>query len=144
MVVGLILSTTLAQMCCLMEEWNRERTPGRSCDAAPPSSGVRRSYLMMNVFPISIKTIREMTSYKICRGVVLYKSFAQVRNTRSSWRTERDTVGLLQLLRVVFVGNRKRRFSMFCPIAGKWLVTALEGGSIRPRTKSSGAVIELP
>ncbi|GFN85553.1 hypothetical protein PoB_001205900 [Plakobranchus ocellatus] len=47
------------------------RTLGRSSDAAPPSSAVRRSYLMMNLFPISMKSIRQVTSYKVCRGVML-------------------------------------------------------------------------
>ncbi|GFO04997.1 hypothetical protein PoB_003150200 [Plakobranchus ocellatus] len=85
---------------------------------------------------------KQVTTFKVCRVVTLHKSFAQDRNTRSFWRTERDMVGL-QLLRIVFVGNGKRRSCIFCPNAGRWPMTALEGGLIRPRTKSSDTVIEL-
>ncbi|GFN89827.1 hypothetical protein PoB_001633300 [Plakobranchus ocellatus] len=68
------------------------------CNAAPPGSGVRRSYLMMNDSPIFMKPTRRVIIYKVCPGVTLYKSFVQERNTRSSWRTERDTVGPRLLL----------------------------------------------
>ncbi|GFO04415.1 histone-lysine N-methyltransferase SETMAR [Plakobranchus ocellatus] len=77
----------------------------------------------MSVFPISITLIKQVITYKVCRGVTLYKSFVQERNTRSSRRTERDTVG--PRLPVVFAMNGKRRFSMFCPNAGKWPVTEI-------------------
>ncbi|GFO23586.1 hypothetical protein PoB_005009100 [Plakobranchus ocellatus] len=47
----------------------------------------------MSVFPISMKSTRQVSFYTVCRGVTLDKSFVQERNTRSSWRTERYTVG---------------------------------------------------
>ncbi|GFN81915.1 centromere protein x [Plakobranchus ocellatus] len=47
---------------------------GRSCDAAPPNSGVRRSYLMMIDSPNSMKLTRKTIMYNICTGATQYKS----------------------------------------------------------------------
>ncbi|GFO23036.1 hypothetical protein PoB_004954100 [Plakobranchus ocellatus] len=69
-----------------------------------------------------------------------YKYFAQERSTPSSCQTEGDTVGLPRL-RVVFVGNKKKRFCIFCPSAGRWPVTAQEGGltsAVRPSCHDQG------
>ncbi|GFO49852.1 hypothetical protein PoB_007635700 [Plakobranchus ocellatus] len=63
----------------------------------------------MRVFSFSIKPTRQVIIYKVCRGVTLSKYFAQERNTRSSWRTERETIGP-RPLRVVFAGKRKFEF----------------------------------
>ncbi|GFN96767.1 hypothetical protein PoB_002327300 [Plakobranchus ocellatus] len=117
------------------------RTLDRSCDAAPSKSGMRCNYLMMIIFSNSMTLTKKVIINEVYIGV--YKSFAQVQSTRSSWRTERDTIGP-QLLRVVFVRNGKRPFGMFCPNAQRWPKTGLGGGLISPRTKSSGAETKLP
>ncbi|GFO38113.1 hypothetical protein PoB_006461800 [Plakobranchus ocellatus] len=88
-----------------------------------------------------MKPIRQVIIYKVYQGVTLDKSFVQERGTRSSWRTERDTVGP-RLLPVFFVGNGTKRLRMSCPNAGKWLVTPPVDDPPCPRTKSSGAVSE--
>ncbi|GFO12730.1 hypothetical protein PoB_003923500 [Plakobranchus ocellatus] len=57
--------------------------------------------------------------------------FRQARGTCSSRRTERDTIGL-PLLCVVFAGNKKTRFCMFCPNGGNWSMTAPRDGLPNP------------
>ncbi|GFN84143.1 hypothetical protein PoB_001064900 [Plakobranchus ocellatus] len=41
---------------------------GKSCDAASPSSGVRRSYLMVKDSPNSMKPLRRMIINRVCTG----------------------------------------------------------------------------
>ncbi|GFO07860.1 hypothetical protein PoB_003436500 [Plakobranchus ocellatus] len=93
-------------------------------------------------FYISMKPTRQVIIYSLPKSDAV-QIFRAERNTRSSWRTERDTVGP-RLLPLVFAGNRKKRLRMSYPSAGKWSVTAPVDGPPSPRTKSSGAVIELP
>ncbi|GFO04576.1 hypothetical protein PoB_003108100 [Plakobranchus ocellatus] len=108
----------------------------------PPSSGMRRSYLMMSVFPISMTLTKQVITYKVCRGVTLYQSFEQKRNTLLLADRARHVMSATAVCS--HCGQRKRRFCMFCPSAGRWPMTAPKGGLIRPQTKSSGVVIELP
>ncbi|GFN82770.1 hypothetical protein PoB_000927600 [Plakobranchus ocellatus] len=70
-------------------------------------------YLMMNDSPVSMKPTRRVIIYKVCQGVTLYKSFVHERGTRSSWLTERDTVGP-RLLPVVFAGKGKKHVLSEC------------------------------
>ncbi|GFO10948.1 hypothetical protein PoB_003745300 [Plakobranchus ocellatus] len=85
----------------------------------------------MSDFPDFVKPTRQVTTYKVCAGMTQYKSFVQERNTHSSCRTKRDTIGLSRL-RVVFARNGKRRFCMFCPSVGRCSVTTPEGGLTSP------------
>ncbi|GFO25556.1 hypothetical protein PoB_005206100 [Plakobranchus ocellatus] len=86
---------------------------------------------------------RQMITYMVYFGVTLYRFFVQDRNTRSSWRTERDTVGQ-QLLPVVFFAEREETVLHVLSECRKMADDRPRGGPISPRKKSSGAEIELP